>query len=37
VLPSRRHRAVGKESGQTNHIEWFNYQGKRKKNVAMRC
>ncbi|MEO1149188.1 MAG: IS1 family transposase [Cyanobacteria bacterium J06638_22] len=24
VLPSKRHRAVGKESGQTNHIERFN-------------
>ena len=24
ILPSNRHRAVGKESGQTNHIERFN-------------
>ena len=24
VLPSRHHRAVGKDSGQTNHIERFN-------------
>jgi insertion element IS1 protein InsB len=24
VLPLKRHRAVGKESGQTNHIERFN-------------
>jgi len=24
VLPSKRHRAVGKESGKTNHIERFN-------------
>ena len=24
VLPSKRHRAVGKDSGQTNHIERFN-------------
>lgn len=24
VLPNSRHRAVGKESGQTNHIERFN-------------
>ncbi len=24
ALPSKRHRAVGKESGQTNHIERFN-------------
>jgi IS1 family transposase len=24
VLPSKRHRAVGKESGETNHIERFN-------------
>jgi insertion element IS1 protein InsB len=24
VVPSKRHRAVGKESGQTNHIERFN-------------
>jgi len=24
VLPSKRHRAVGKQSGQTNHIERFN-------------
>lgn len=24
VLPRKRHRAVGKESGQTNHIERFN-------------
>ncbi len=24
VLPKKRHRAVGKESGQTNHIERFN-------------
>lgn len=24
VLPSKRHRAVGKESGRTNHIERFN-------------
>jgi insertion element IS1 protein InsB len=24
VLPSKRHRPVGKESGQTNHIERFN-------------
>jgi IS1 family transposase len=24
VIPSQRHRAVGKESGQTNHIERFN-------------
>ena len=24
ILPSKRHRAVGKESGQTNHIERFN-------------
>lgn len=24
VLPAKRHRAVGKESGQTNHIERFN-------------
>lgn len=24
VLPSQRHRAVGKDSGQTNHIERFN-------------
>jgi len=24
MLPSKRHRAVGKESGQTNHIERFN-------------
>ena len=24
VLPTKRHRAVGKESGQTNHIERFN-------------
>jgi insertion element IS1 protein InsB len=24
VLPSKRHRAVGKERGQTNHIERFN-------------
>ena len=24
VLPSKRHRAVGKESGQTAHIELFN-------------
>ena len=25
VLPQKRHRTVGKESGQTNHIERFNY------------
>ena len=24
ILPSKRHRAVGKESGQTSHIERFN-------------
>lgn len=24
VLPTKRHRAVGKDSGQTNHIERFN-------------
>lgn len=24
VLPSKRHRAVGKDTGQTNHIERFN-------------
>ncbi len=24
VLPSKRHRAVDKESGETNHIERFN-------------
>ncbi len=24
ILPSQRHRAVGKETGQTNHIERFN-------------
>ncbi len=24
ILPSKRHRAVGKDSGQTNHIERFN-------------
>jgi IS1 family transposase len=24
ILPSKRHRPVGKESGQTNHIERFN-------------
>ena len=24
VLPSKRHRAVGKDSGKTNHIEPFN-------------
>lgn len=24
VLPSKRHRAVGQESGQTNHVERFN-------------
>jgi insertion element IS1 protein InsB len=24
ILPAKRHRAVGKESGQTNHIERFN-------------
>lgn len=24
VLPSKRHRAVGKDSGKTNHIERFN-------------
>ena len=24
VFPKKRHRAVGKESGQTNHIERFN-------------
>jgi IS1 family transposase len=24
VLPSKRHRAVGKESGETSHIERFN-------------
>jgi insertion element IS1 protein InsB len=24
ILPSKRHRAVGKETGQTNHIERFN-------------
>ncbi len=24
VIPNKRHRAVGKESGQTNHIERFN-------------
>jgi insertion element IS1 protein InsB len=24
VLPSKRHHAVGKESGQTNHVERFN-------------
>ena len=24
VLPTKRHKAVGKESGQTNHIERFN-------------
>jgi len=24
ILPSCRHRAVGKETGQTNHIERFN-------------
>jgi len=24
VLPSKRHRPVGKESGKTNHIECFN-------------
>jgi insertion element IS1 protein InsB len=24
ILPSKRHRAVGKESGQTTHIERFN-------------
>ena len=24
MLPSKRHRAFGKESGQTNHIERFN-------------
>jgi len=24
VLPSQRHRAVGKDSGHTNHIERFN-------------
>jgi len=24
ILPSKRHHAVGKESGQTNHIERFN-------------
>ena len=24
VLPSKRHKAVGKDSGQTNHIERFN-------------
>jgi insertion element IS1 protein InsB len=24
VLPSKRHRAVGKESGETNHIERLN-------------
>jgi len=24
ILPSKRHRASGKESGQTNHIERFN-------------
>ena len=24
VFPSKRHRAVGKETGQTNHIERFN-------------
>jgi len=24
IFPSKRHRAVGKESGQTNHIERFN-------------
>ncbi len=24
VLPQKRHRAVGKESGQTNHMERFN-------------
>jgi len=24
VLPSKRHRAVGKETGETNHLERFN-------------
>ena len=24
IIPSKRHRAVGKETGQTNHIENFN-------------
>ena len=24
ILPSKRHKAVGKDSGQTNHIERFN-------------
>jgi insertion element IS1 protein InsB len=24
ILPSKRHRAMGKDSGQTNHIERFN-------------
>jgi IS1 family transposase len=24
ILPSKRHRAVGKEMGETNHIERFN-------------
>lgn len=26
VIPSKRHRAVGKETGQTNYIERFNNQ-----------
>lgn len=24
VIPSKRHKAIGKETGQTNHIERFN-------------
>jgi insertion element IS1 protein InsB len=27
VLPSKRHRAVGKETGKTNYIERFNPRG----------
>ena len=36
VIPSKRHRAVGKETGQTNHIERLNNKYLSKINYTFR-
>ncbi|MEN9849288.1 MAG: hypothetical protein RL368_2028 [Pseudomonadota bacterium] len=36
VLPSKRHKAVGKETGRTNHIERFNYTLRQRVSCLVR-
>jgi insertion element IS1 protein InsB len=36
VLPSKRHRAVGKETGKTNYIERFNYTLRQRVSRVVR-